>query len=153
MPKQGYLTVLSTNNYVHGVLGLHGSLRSVASDHALYCLVTPRVRRAVMDFMSSIGIKVIPIDVIKNPLLQDPANRRYYNYSNLQMFGITTLDKFVYLDADMLVMHNIDELLEKPAMSAVNAGGMLPQHADWRQLNGGLIVVRPGEALFAINPW
>jgi glycogenin glucosyltransferase len=66
----------------------------------------------------------------------------------LNIFGLNQFEKLVYLDADMLILNNIDELFEKPHMSAVNSGGMLPNLLSWTKLNSGLMVVEPSTELF-----
>ena len=45
----------------------------------------------------------------------------------------------------MIVMNNIDDLFEKPHMSAVAACRLI--HADWTRLNSGLMVIEPQEGL------
>jgi len=61
---------------------------------------------------------------------------------------MTQFDKIVYLDADMVVLHNLDELFDKPNMSSTNAGGLLPDKKDWKQLNSGLLVLEPSNTIF-----
>jgi lipopolysaccharide biosynthesis glycosyltransferase len=48
----------------------------------------------------------------------------------------------------MIVLKNIDELFEKPSMSAVQSGGMLPRKKDSTQMNTGLIVLEPNREIF-----
>lgn len=61
---------------------------------------------------------------------------------------MTQYAKIVYVDADMLVLRNIDELFECENLSATNAGGMLPRKAHWIHMNTGLFVIEPSRTVF-----
>lgn len=144
--KCSYVSILTTDSYLFGALVLWKSLQDTKPKHPFHLLVTPNLSTETTTLISKAGIKTIKIDPIKNPILNDPKDRRFYNYSKLNMWGLTQFDKIVYLDADMVVMHNIDELFDKPNLSSTNAGGMI--HKDWKQLNSGLIVLEPSQSIF-----
>lgn len=59
------------------------------------------------------------------------------------MWGLVQFDKLVFLDSDMMVCSNIDELFEKENMSAVQAGRFIFDH--WIRLNSGCFVFTPNE--------
>jgi len=144
--KYSYVSILTTDSYLFGALVLWKSLNDTKPKYPFHLLVTPNLSDETMTLLDKSGIKTIKIDPIKNPILNDPKDRRYYNYSKLNMWSLTQFDKIVYLDADMVVMHNIDELFTKPNLSSTNAGGVL--HKDWKQLNSGLIVLEPSQSIF-----
>jgi glycogenin len=62
-------------------------------------------------------------------------------------FDMTEFEKIVYLDSDMMVLENIDELFALPHMSAVNAGRSFPGNSNWKDLNSGILVVEPRAGL------
>src|SRR5690606_3624872 len=67
-----------------------------------------------------------------------------FTFEKLYIFSLTQFDKIVYLDSDMLVLENIDELFDKEHMSAVGpAGGRFPGNEDYNGLNSGLLVIQP----------
>ena len=70
-------------------------------------------------------------------------------YTKLRIWELVDFKKVVYLDSDMMVLANIDELFDCPNWSAVNAGGELPQYCDWKGLNSGLLVIQPSAAVFS----
>ena len=146
--KYSYVSILSTDSYLFGALVLWKSLQDTQPKYPFHLLVTPNISKDTLSVLEKSNIQVIKIDPIKNPILNDPKDRRYYNYSKLNMWNLTQFDKIVYLDADMLIMHNIDELFTKPNLSSTNAGGWLPGKKDWKQLNSGLIVLEPSESIF-----
>lgn len=59
------------------------------------------------------GIKFI--SHVENRNKQKLQNRPWFNttFSKLHVFGLTEFDKIVYLDADLLLLSNIDELFDK----------------------------------------
>lgn len=148
-PDKVYVTILSTNTYLPGVLTLHHSLMQTNTKYKFYCLITPNLSKEVKEILYIFDIETITITPLSNPHNTDINDRRFYNYSKLNMFGLTQFKKIVYLDADMIVMHNIDELFEKKNMSGTNAGGWLDSNKGWVQLNSGLIVVEPNANVFA----
>jgi len=141
-----YISILTTDSYLNGALVLWKSLMSTSPKYPFSLLVSPILSKETLDTLKKHGIHTIEIVPIKNPILDDPKDRRYYNYSKLNMWNMTQYDKVVYLDADMVVLHNIDELFEKKNMSAVNAGGWIKK--DWLQLNSGLLVLEPNSLVF-----
>lgn len=59
------------------------------------------------------GIKFI--SHVENHNKQKLQNRPWFNttFSKLHVFGLTEFDKIVYLDADLLLLNNVDELFDK----------------------------------------
>lgn len=85
---------------------------------------------------------------INNPTDVDRDHRWFPTYSKLHVFNQNQYDRVVYLDVDMLILRNIDELFEHKHMSATNAGGMLPKKSSWTHINSGLFVLEPSHKLF-----
>ena len=141
-----YVSILSTDNYLLGILVLNFSLQKTKPKHPFHVLVTPNLEQTTLNTLELAGIKTIPIEPIPNPHNPDKKDRRYYNYSKLNMWNTTQFQKIVYLDADMVVMHNIDELFDKYNMSSTNSGGGII--SSWKQLNSGLIVLEPSQSVF-----
>jgi len=144
--KYSYISILSTDSYLFGTLVLNKTLQNTYTKYPFNLLITPNISEETISILKQAEINTILIEPIKNPILDDKKDRRYYNYSKLNMWNLTQFDKIVYLDADMIVMDNIDELFDKPNLSAVNSGGMIKK--DWVQLNSGLMVIEPSSAIF-----
>jgi alpha-N-acetylglucosamine transferase len=66
-------------------------------------------------------------------------------FDKIYIFGLTDYSKLVYVDSDMIMSRNIDELFDKPHMSAVSAGKFL--YPDWTRLNSGIMVIEPEQGL------
>jgi alpha-N-acetylglucosamine transferase len=146
--KYSYVSILTTDSYAFGALALWKSLMDTQPKYPFHLLITPNLSKETMDLLEISKIKLIKITPIKNPILDDPNDRRYYNYSKLNMWSLTQFEKIVYLDADMIVLHNIDELFEKKNMSSTNSGGWLHDKKDWKEMNSGMIVLEPSNTLF-----
>jgi alpha-N-acetylglucosamine transferase len=71
-----------------------------------------------------------------------------YNYTKLRIFGLIEFKKIIFLDADMIILRNIDHLFERPHMSACNSGGEIEKYKGWRYFNSGLMVIEPAKELF-----
>jgi glycogenin len=144
-----FISVLTTDDYLEGILVLNYSLAKTNSRYPFVLLITPNLSKGVIESLVKHNIHCITIQNIENPgTINKLTFRWHFTYSKLNIFGLNQFDKLVYLDADMLILNNIDELFEKPHMSAVNSGGMLPNLLSWTQLNSGLIVVEPSTELF-----
>jgi len=144
-----YVTVLSTDNYLDGVIVLNESLRHCKSKYPLYVMVGSAVTGPVRDTLARAGIRSIdapPID-IPEEIRQANINSDYHQhwagvFEKLLVFSLGQFRKLVYLDSDILVVKNIDVLFEKPSMSAVMAD-RYAGNEDSVDMNAGLMVIEP----------
>jgi glycogenin len=145
-----FVSILTTDDYLDGILVLKHSLAKTNAKYPFVLLVTPNISPKVLAALSSHQIDYITIEGIENPVsVADSRLKRWnFTYSKLNLFGLEQFDKIVYLDADMLILQNIDDLFEKPHMSAVDMGEKLPELATWNRLNTGLLVIEPSVEVF-----
>jgi len=147
--KKSFVSILSTDSYLPGIIVLYFSLKETKTKFPFLCLTTPNISLDTLITLSSYDIKYKRLGFnILNPTDIDRKHRWSNTYSKLHIFNQTEFSKIVYLDADMLVLKNIDELFKKPHMSAVSAGSMLIRRSHWTHLNSGLIVIKPYRNLF-----
>lgn len=146
---KGYVTLLSNERYLEGVITLNQSLKEVESLYPLYCLLSQSVSQDLESKISSFGIKTIRYD--GDSLNTDVINdrRESHNYwsftlDKLHVWGLTQFNKIVFLDSDMIVLRNLDHLFEKESFSAVVAGARL---FGWSKLNSGLLVIEPNKKI------
>ncbi len=140
---KAYVTLLSTQNYLPGVIGLFNSLQQVKSAHPLWVGVSSSIPREVDEVLQERGMHVIrlPESITIPSSLKEKSGHWAHTFDKLHIFGLTDFSKLVYVDSDMMVMKNIDELFEKPHMSAVAAGRLV--NPSWERLNSGLMVIEP----------
>jgi glycogenin len=145
-----FVSIITSNDFIEGILVLHHSLKKTKPKYSFLLLITPNISDDVLKILSKYEIQYAIVQNIENPTQIDAEHRWFPTYPKLNIFGLTQFDKLVYLDADMVILRNIDELFEKPHMSAVNAGGRLPERNEYgyTSLNSGLLVVEPSLKLF-----
>jgi glycogenin glucosyltransferase len=141
--RRAYVTLLATPDFLPGVAVLAESLRRVRSRHPLFVVVTDGIDARTAERAGRHAAGVIRVEAVAHPAPAATSVHWNHTYSKLRIFGLAGFEKLVFLDADMLVCANLDELFERPHFSAVNAGGLLPEHRDWVTVNSGLLVVEP----------
>ena len=146
--SRAYVSLLSTDNFANGVLALAHSLKRVGADYPFIVFTTPHVSPAALSILNESGIAVRPIDYIENPNAKTPSHPWRHNYCQLGLFDRIEFSKIVYLDLDMIVCRNIDDVFEAPHFSAVSSGSWLPRLSHWGHLNGGLMVIEPNHEEF-----
>jgi glycogenin glucosyltransferase len=147
--RRAYVSILTTDNYLPGILGLAYSIRATRTKYDLEVLVTPDVSAETRAVLSLHGILWTKVSELKNPTDVSTNHRWYRTYSKLNVFGLTHYEKLLFVDADILVLENIDALFECEHMSGVSSGSMLPECANWTGVNSGLLVVTPNASVFS----
>jgi len=143
-----YVTLLSSDNYLEGVLTLHYSMKLVGSEYPLCCLVSTTVSESVETTIKNHGIETIRL---VEPAITFKANNVEwasnwdFTFDKLKVWGLTQFEKIVFVDSDMLVIKNIDHLFERPATSAALAGVLFPSCEQINFLNSGLMVIEPSK--------
>ncbi len=137
-----YVTVVS-GNYHHGARALANSLRET-SDVPLLALCTADADRIAL---AASGIHVIDVPPIANPNLPGTFQRRFgTTYTKLNVFRLDFLDRVVYLDADTVVLKNIDDLFSTSGFAAAPDAGIERPSLD--TFNSGVFAVDPSFELF-----
>lgn len=148
---QTFATLLSSDNYLPGVLVLHHSLTLTKTQIPFLVLVTSEVSESSRQRLHAAGCGIKKVEAsfpIPAEVLADiPVDRWRKCFDKLRFFGMTEFKKIVYLDADMLVTRNVDHLFEFPHLSAVTAYGGLRGFEQWSFPNAGLWVIEPQAGL------
>ncbi len=157
MDRKSYVTLLSTDDYLLGVLGLHDSLALVKSNYSLFVLCSDSVSERTILVLEKYGIEyqVLKEHVNYCDNLNQRTDKVHWNHTfdKLYIWTLTQFDKVVFLDSDMQIVGNIDFLFEKPHMSAVVADKY--NFPGLRKLNSGLMVIKPNLEEFAglLDAW
>lgn len=149
MENFSYISIITNDDYIPGVLVLHRTLLETKPKYPFLLLITQKVTKEGIQKLekNNINYKIIKEEV-HNPTDVNMNHRWFHTYSKLHVFNQTEFEKIVYLDADMFILRNIDELFSHPHMSGTNAGSMIPEKSHWSHLNTGLMVIEPSEELF-----
>lgn len=149
---RAYITYLSTNDYLDGVLVLGESLKQVNAGYPLYCFVCGAVSQQSISAVIGAGIAVIKGEAMKIPDAiknNEGYNERWNNtLDKLQVFNLTKFDKLIYLDADMEVKKNIDHLFDKPHLTFAIDGYGCTHDFKNSSLCSGMFVIEPNKNLY-----
>lgn len=112
--NQAYATLLSSTNYLEGVLVLHRSLEAVHSHYPLLVLVTEEVAtpeiKAIFEEEGIFYSIVTELEYSLNTQDKHRGRPVLKTASKIHLFHQVNWDKLVYIDADVIVLHNIDDL-------------------------------------------
>jgi alpha-N-acetylglucosamine transferase len=163
--RTAYATLVTSPDYALGALALARSLKAVGARAPLLVLAPRDVDG--LEALAREGCRIEPVATLplseafrqrhdrdalhrRSPFEkgEKPAfHRPLDNFCKLRLWQLTEFERIVFLDADTLVVKNIDRLLTYPEFSA--APNLYETLADFRRLNSGVFVARPDEATFA----
>ncbi|KAI0651700.1 glycosyltransferase family 8 protein [Trametes meyenii] len=160
MSHRAYLTLLTTKDYLPGVLVLHKSLADAGSKYPLVVMATPALPAEVRDVVMRRGIGIKDVDPLypkegEHELALHDA-RFAETWTKLRVFELVEYDRLVVLDADMVVRRNLDELmdleLETDWIAAAHVCACNPRKLphypkDWTRENCAHTAVSHPEAL------
>lgn len=145
--KMSYITLLSTLNYLPGVIALHDSVKRTGTRYPFLVGVSSSIPANIDNELRLRGMHVVrlPKSIEISSDLKDVSGHWGNTFDKILLFGLSEFSKLVYLDSDMMVLKNLDELFKKPHLSAVAAGYL--ENSDWTRLNSGLMVIQPEDHL------
>jgi len=111
--KKAWVVLLTRSNYLAATILLHYSLQRLKSKYPLYVLVTPTLPQSSKQALKDAGCPLIEVDVLRPQVEVSVVAERFADtWDKLRAFGLEGFDRVVMLDADMLIMQNMDELFE-----------------------------------------
>ncbi|CAF3756812.1 unnamed protein product [Rotaria socialis] len=114
--RRAWLTLLVNEEYVPGVLALVRSLKRAKSMYPLVVLlVSDQLSEETQEMILNEGCLVRPVETIYPT--QKTGNlafqRLTHDWTKLRAFQVVdACEKCIFMDADMIVLHNMDELFE-----------------------------------------
>lgn len=152
-----YVTILSNNAYINGLVVLYYSLKQTNPKYPLYAIVTPNISQENRNILTKLGVGIIDKQQLQPPKMRSKDKIEYIEsftqegwhaaLVKLEIFNLLQFDKVVYLDSDMYICQNIDDLFEKPHLSAVQdlCGFILNDPNNHHSFNSGVMVVEPNK--------
>ncbi|XP_072787960.1 glycogenin-2 isoform X3 [Taeniopygia guttata] len=138
---QAFVTLATDDVYCQGALVLGQSLRNHKTSRKLAVLITPEVSSGMRSVLSSVFDEVVEVDVLDSAdsvhlaLMQRPELG--VTFTKLHCWTLTHYSKCVFMDADTLVLCNVDELFDREEFSAAPDSG-------WPDcFNSGVFVFQP----------
>ena len=166
MKNYAYVTLLTTDEFINGVIVLYNSWLKTKSKYSFYCIVTKDLSKKNIDILSFMGINLIFKEKIEMPDEMVRYNMKhlkkcanwYQTFTKFYIFELEQFDKIVYLDCDIYIMKNIDEMFEYPHMSGVvDCAGLNDAGPSdyitigdnyFKYFNSGVLVIEPSHRLF-----
>ncbi|XP_057352209.1 glycogenin-2-like isoform X4 [Manis pentadactyla] len=138
---QAFVTLATNDVYCQGALVLGQSLRNHTATRKLVVLITPQVSSLLRVILSKVFDEVIEVNLIESADYIHLAFLRRpelgVTLTKLHCWTLTHYSKCVFLDADTLVLANIDELFDRGEFSAAPDPG-------WPDcFNSGVFVFQP----------
>lgn len=144
--RYAYVSALMNDVYIKGLKALWKSMKDVGTKYPLIVLCPENekksVEKAIRKFTNEIEVITAPDIELPNDF---KFKNHYWKFSfyKLRVCGLTQYEKVVMIDADMILLKNIDDLFEWPHMSSVQAGHMVDK--KWVDLVAGLMVLEPSK--------
>jgi len=145
--SEAFVTLATNDSYSLGALVLGHSLREAGTTRQLAILVTPGVSNPMKETLKTVFDLVHEVDVINSNderiLAAMKRPELGVTLTKIHCWTLTQYTKCVMMDADILVLKNIDDLFEREELSAVPDIG-------WPDIfNSGVFVFKPSQATFA----
>uniref|UniRef100_H3DQ39 glycogenin glucosyltransferase n=1 Tax=Tetraodon nigroviridis TaxID=99883 RepID=H3DQ39_TETNG len=138
---EAFVTLATNDSYAKGAMVLGQSLRNHNTTRKLVALVGPHVAEPCRDALQSIFDEVRLVDIMDSgdtahlTLMKRPDLG--VTLTKLHCWTLTHYSKCVFMDADTMVLSNVDELFEREELSAAPDPG-------WPDcFNSGVFVFRP----------
>ena len=157
MSNYSYVTLLTNDSYMYGVTLLVESMKRVDTKYPLHVLITKDVSAASREMMDQLGVTYQHIDIIETPdfiyehnlAIQPETAATWKNcWTKFRIFDLTQFDKIVFLDADVMILKNLDHLFELPHLTAALDGEFFGLWPGWPHFNSGCVVIEPSHKTF-----
>lgn len=140
--REAYATILhSAHVYVCGAITAAQSIRMAGSTRDLVILVDETISEYHRGGLEAAGWKIHTIQRIRNPKAEQNAYNEW-NYSKFRLWQLTDYSKIIFIDADLLILRNIDFLFEMPELTAIGNNATL--------FNSGVMVIEPSNCTFRL---
>ena len=161
-----YVTLVTNNDYAMGALALARSIFLTGTPADVVVLYTGGTPEPALKPLADLGCRLIGVDHLP---LSDDFNERHArreihgnapftkgrkpefhtpldNFCKLRLWQLTEYHAAVFIDADAIVLKNIDKLFFYPEFSA--APNVYESLADFHRMNSGVFVARPDADTF-----
>ncbi|CAF1057063.1 unnamed protein product [Rotaria sordida] len=146
MSSEAFVTLATNDGYALGALVVAQSLRKVGTQRKLVVMISKHVSNLIKQTLETSFDEVVLVEELDS---QDSENLNLLRrpelgvtFTKVNCWLLEKYSKCVFLDADILVLRNIDDLFEREEFSAAPDAG-------WPDcFNSGLFVYRPSKETF-----
>ncbi|NTF43117.1 glycosyltransferase [Rhizobium rhizogenes] len=163
---QAFVTLVTNADYAMGALALARSITRTATKADIVVLHTAAVHEGDLAPLIALDCRLVEVERLS---LSDAFNERHArgnlhsaapftkgrkpsfhtpldNFCKLRLWQLIEYDTCVFIDADALVLKNVDRLFDYPEFSA--APNVYESVADFHRLNSGVFVAKPSLSTF-----
>ncbi|WP_454851379.1 glycosyltransferase [Rhizobium binxianense] len=164
--RRAYVTLVTNADYAMGATALARSLRRTGTGADIVVLHTGGVDRPALLPLEALGCRLVEVEHLP---LSDAFNERHArgrlhsaapftkgrkpdfhspldNFCKLRLWQLIEYERCVFIDADAIVLKNVDRLFLYPEFSA--APNVYESLADFHRMNSGVFVATPSEETF-----
>ncbi|RVV99474.1 glycosyltransferase family 8 protein [Mesobaculum littorinae] len=165
MTRCAYVTLVTNADFARGAAALLQSLRLTGTAADLVVMHTEAVEAAALAPLVERGARLVAVSLLptspafnaahardalhgRDPFTKGgkpPFHTPLDNFAKLRLWQLE-YDRVVFLDADTLVLQNIDRLFDYPEFCA--APNVYESLADFGRMNSGVFTARPSQATF-----
>jgi alpha-N-acetylglucosamine transferase len=164
--NHAFVTLVTNADYATGALALVRSIQRTGSEADIVVLHTSHVTEGDLAPLRSSGCRLVKVERLemseafnlrhtrknqhdaapftkgRKPEFHSPLD----NFCKLRLWQLTQYDRCVFIDADAVVLKNIDRLFAYPEFSA--APNVYENLRDFQRLNSGVFVAKPSLETF-----
>ncbi|MBB5572859.1 alpha-N-acetylglucosamine transferase [Rhizobium paranaense] len=164
--RQAFVTLVTNADYAMGAKALMHSISCTNTKADMVVLHTAGVDESDLVPLEELGCRLVDVEHLP---LSDEFNERHArgnlhanapftkgrkpsfhspldNFCKLRLWQLIDYDTCVFIDADALVLKNVDKLFDYPEFSA--APNVYESLADFHRMNSGVFVAKPSLATF-----
>lgn len=164
--NHAYVTLVTNDDYARAAIALVRSIICSKTKTDIVVLCTDAVSDSLLAPLETLGAKIHKVSHLPT---SDEFNRRHQkekihsnspflkgekpsfhtpldNFIKLRLWELDEYDRVIFIDADAIVVRNIDKLFAYPEFSA--APNVYESLADFHRLNSGVFVATPSKATF-----
>ncbi|XP_062325140.1 glycogenin-1a isoform X1 [Osmerus eperlanus] len=146
MAGEAFVTLATNDNYAKGAMVLGRSLRNHNTTKKLVALIGLQVAEPCRTVLSSLYDEVCVVDILDSGDAAHLAMMKRpdlgVTFTKLHCWTLTRYSKCVFMDADTMVLSNIDELFDREELSAAPDPG-------WPDcFNSGVFVFKPSNETY-----
>jgi len=164
--KNAYVTLVTNADYVMGTVALVRSLQRTGTAADIVVLHTGGVEAGALQPLRELGARILAAELLPT---SEAFNQRHQrenihsaapftkgnkpafhtpldNFVKLRLWQLVEYERVVFIDADAIVLRNIDRLFFYPEFSA--APNVYESLQDFHRLNSGVFVAAPSMQTF-----
>ena len=142
-----YVTLVTSDDFVVGAQLLAYSLRKQQCSEPFLCLVTPNLTPHSLQLLTASHYTLLLVHPLPCPFRSHVPAWSAVGLTKLRLFSLTRYSRLLYIDADCLVLHNLDHLFHTPHSLSFPFSAA-PDIFPPDRFNAGVLLLSPSLSLY-----